>query len=384
MAYTNREVFLHEYCVEESEHLEGTQVNDHDMGDSEVEKIIQAILFDVPLPVLLQAERYAVYRMLAYMLLNHKSCELEQTLFEVCACYFPIDFNPPPNDTGKISREDLADALLWCMTASAGFGKYCIPLAIEKLGSDLTVAKLDSLKLLELTVLFKNIWKDLQQGEVPGMGKVLEAFSSSSAEACSVALLIALPDIIHLLSQNEANSSLLLLRSVVCHIPPEALGTSQKFLQLLILFHCEGTTEHVPQCLAGFLNKLPDADLEEALECVWAWLTPEWTVAKTELLLWVIKALLLRGYPDLVPYTMLLKELLNDERLGRHVAEGFQQILQPSKVRQSALKCLLRIPTTDDDKFLPYRQQVVQGLTQCLADNKRIVRQIAARASSMW
>uniref|UniRef100_A0A131XHH9 MMS19 nucleotide excision repair protein n=1 Tax=Hyalomma excavatum TaxID=257692 RepID=A0A131XHH9_9ACAR len=831
-------------------------VNDHDLGDSEVEKIIQAILFDVPLPALLQAERYAVYRMLAYMLLNHKSSlcrmgsqflngciqaiegerdprcllqmfaiipmicknfilgELEQTLFEVCACYFPIDFNPPPNDTGKISREDLADALLWCMTASAGFGKYCIPLAVEKLGSDLTVAKLDSLKLLihgadvfpaacfinkavliwkqiyslvfvnrheviiptalnclssvsraiskqkhVLTILFKTIWKDLQQGEVPGMGKVLEAFSRASAEACSVALVVALPRIIQLLSQNEglrpilvlestttvlslyaalcnhqkaaqelnqllrlladllctlltgnddeltlravtalrtvlpikdfltasqlkmveglllhlatcrdapaprnehilllataartaclseeiwytikqeiekgyhpvkterilkmatacagspvslsillpiieehflsairdlqidyrnqlakclsgivfqaeqykvsfqhtsllkkilsawmlivhcghtnecsesfaevagllqklskvcnssdmkdiivliqeacietsfANSSLLLLRSVVCHVRPEALCTNQNFVQLLILFHCEGTSEHVPQCLAAFVNKLPDANLEETLNCVCVWLKPEWTVAKTELLLWVIKALLLRGYPDLVPYTTLLKELLRDERLGRHVAEGFQQILRPSvltteghcviklmhpqrffvetvdfliegfnsatteavkenflmglccqlsyvpkqvvntyidqilpilvtalssteepvlgdcvlpcltenvglmvscldsvlvqllrlakppffmKVRWSALRCLQRIATTEDDKLLPYRQQVVQGLTQCLADRKRIVRQTAGQASSMW
>lgn len=63
-----------------------------------------------------------------------------------------ISLLQPASDAGKISREDLAEALLMCMTASAGFGKYCVPLAVEKLDSDLTVAKLDSLKLLVSSV----------------------------------------------------------------------------------------------------------------------------------------------------------------------------------------------------------------------------------------
>lgn len=832
-------------------------INDHEMGDTEIEKTLQAILYDVPMPGLLQAERYIVYRMLAYMLLNYNSAlckigsrfvqgciqaiegerdprcllqvfaiipmicknfilgELEESVFEVCACYFPVDFNPPGNDAGRISREDLAEALLMCMTASAGFGKYCIPLAVEKLDSDLAVAKLDSLKLLirgadvfpaacfkekavliwrqihnlvfvnrheaiiptaldclssvsrvlskhknALRALFKTVWKDLQQGEIPGMGRVLEAFARASAEACSVALVEALPSILQLLSKNEglrpvlvlestntvlsfyaalcnhqtvtqelnrllglladllctlltgsddelalravaafhtalqiegfltesqlhiikdlivhvathedapvprdehvfllataaskarlpdtvwcrireeidrglctgklerilkvtiacagstlslskllpyledcflsyiqdveiyyrnnlakcltgianlaeaygvsfdhtsllkktmiawmdtvksghknessesfadvadlleklseicsssdmqniiayveeackdtslADTSLLLLRCIVCHARPEALcTTSWHFVQLLIDTHCQRESEHIPQCLAGYVNKLPDAILEETLGCLWPRLEPEWTVAKTELLLWVTKALLLRGYPDLIPCTMLLKELLNDEKLGRPVAEGFQQILQPSvlttkghctiklmhpqrffvetvdfliegfnsataeavkenflmglccqlayvpkpvvntyidqilpilvtalssaeesvieecvlpcltenvglmascldsvlvqllrlakppfsmEARRSALECLLRLSSIEEGKLLPYRQQVVQGLTQCLADRKRIVRQVAAQASSMW
>ncbi|KAH7982159.1 hypothetical protein HPB52_003319 [Rhipicephalus sanguineus] len=70
------------------------QINDHEMGDTEIEKTLQAILYDVPVPGLLQAERYIVYRMLAYMLLNYNSGELEESVFEVCACYFPVDFNP--------------------------------------------------------------------------------------------------------------------------------------------------------------------------------------------------------------------------------------------------------------------------------------------------
>ncbi|XP_075533418.1 MMS19 nucleotide excision repair protein [Dermacentor variabilis] len=830
-------------------------VNQDEVDDTEIEKLLQAILYDVQMPGLLQAERYLVYRMLAYMLLNYTSAlhnmgskfvhgciqaiegerdprcllqvfaiipmicnnfilgELEESLFEVCACYFPIDFNPPASDAGKISREDLAEALLMCMTASAGFGKYCVPLAVEKLDSDLTVAKLDSLKLLihgaevfppacftektvliwkqihnlvfvnrheaiiptalnclasvarvishhknGLTALFKVVWKDLQRGEAPGMGRVFETFASASSEACSVALVEALPSVLQLLSKNEglrpvlvlesttavlslyaalcnhqeatpelyqllglladllctllagsdelalravkalhtvlpiksfltesqlqivkglllhvatcedapaprdehvlllataaktaslseeiwftlkqeiekgyhpgkterimkiatacggstsslsillplieehfvcaitefqiwyrnqlancltgiacqaqkykvsfhhssllkkivvawmdtvkhgnenessetfaevahllyklsemcsnrdmkdiislveeacvetslANSSLLLLECIVCHARPEALSANQHLVKLLINAHCQGTCQHVAQCLAGYVNKLPSADLEETLGCLWPCLKPEWTAAKAELLLWVIKALLLRGYPDLAPYTKLLKDLLKDGLLGRHVAKGFRQILQPSvltteghctimlmhpqrffvetvdfliegfnsatgeavkenflmglccqlayvpkpvvntyideilpilvtalssaeesiigecvlpcltenvglmvsclnsvlvqllrlakppfsmEVRRSALECLLRLSTIEENKLLPYRQQVVQGLTQCLADHKRVVRQVAAQASSMW
>lgn len=298
-----------------------------------------------------------------------------------------------------------------------------------------------------------------------------------------------------------ANSSLLLLECIVCHARPEALSANRDLVKQLIGAHCQGTSQHVAQCLAGYVNKLPSGDLEATLDCLWPCLKPEWTAAKIELLLWVIKALLLRGYPDLAPYTKLLKDLLKDGMLGRQVAKGFQQILQPSvltaeghctirlmypqrffvetvdfliegfcsvtgeavkenflmglccqlayvpkpvvntyideilpilvtalssaeesiigecvlpcltenvglmvscldsvlgqllrlakspfsmEVRRSALECLLRLSTIEENKLLPYRQLVVQGLTQCLADHKRIVRQVAAQASSMW
>nr|XP_037282762.1 MMS19 nucleotide excision repair protein homolog isoform X1 [Rhipicephalus microplus] len=837
--------------------LHELMINEHEMGDGEIKEIAEVMLFQVPILGLHQAERYIAYRMLAYMLRNYhsalhnidsefvKSCiqvidcetdprcllqvfaiinmmcrnfilgELEESLFEVCANYFPIDFNPPARDEVGISREDLVEALLSCMIASAGFGKHSIQLALEKLDSDLAVAKLDSLKLLirgadvypvicfkEMAVLiwrqirnlvfvnrhediipraldclsslsrvlsnqentlrpfFKIIWKDLQQGAIPGMGRVLEAFIKPSAEACSVALVEALPSILQLLSENEghrrvlvlestsnvlshyavlcnhqaatqelsqllglladllctlltggddelasragvalcnalripdfltesqlniikdliihvathenapalrndhvmllaaaactarlpdivwciireeidrglnsgqlerilemitacaaspqslsmllpyledrflssirgiviynrnhlakclkgiidvaelygvsfdhkslldntvvawmetvksghtnensesfthvaelleklskkcsssdmqkiiayceeacidtslADTSLLFLRCVVCHARPEALcATNWHFMQQLIDAHCQRGGENVPQCLAGYVNKLPDTTLEETLGCLSLRLEPGWTVAKAELLLWVTKALLLRGYPDLILCTTLLKELLKDENLGRPVAQGFKQILQPSvltteghctitlfhpqrffvetvgflidgfysatseavknnflmglcyqlayvpnavvnacidqilpilvtalsseegsiihecvlpcltenvglmasclgsvlpqllqlakssfsmEVRRSALECLLRLSSIEEDKLLPHQEKVVTSLTQCLADRKRIVREVAAQASSMW
>lgn len=52
------------------------------------------------------------------------------------------------NDVNAVTREDLAGSLGSCLTAIPEFAEFCIPLILEKLGSNLRVAKLDSLKLL--------------------------------------------------------------------------------------------------------------------------------------------------------------------------------------------------------------------------------------------
>ncbi|KAL3201677.1 hypothetical protein MRX96_042877 [Rhipicephalus microplus] len=55
------------------------------------------------------------------------------------------------------------------------------------------------------------------------------------------------------------------------------------------------------------------------------------------------------------------------------------QLLQLAKssfsmeVRQSAPECLLRLSSIEEDMLLPYRQEVLTGLTQCLADRNFIV-----------
>ncbi|GAQ92653.1 hypothetical protein KFL_010850010 [Klebsormidium nitens] len=74
--------------------------------------------------------------------------EAAEELFEVIAVYFPVSFNPPPNDTRGISREDLVVALERALAATPLFAPYSLPLFIEKLGSSLTSAKLDSLRAL--------------------------------------------------------------------------------------------------------------------------------------------------------------------------------------------------------------------------------------------
>ncbi|XP_050507630.1 MMS19 nucleotide excision repair protein homolog [Diabrotica virgifera virgifera] len=72
---------------------------------------------------------------------------LTEDIFDVLACYFPVDFRAPPSES-SITREALSEALTPCLCAKPEFGDSCITLALEKLDSSLEIAKTDSLKLL--------------------------------------------------------------------------------------------------------------------------------------------------------------------------------------------------------------------------------------------
>lgn len=73
---------------------------------------------------------------------------LKEEMFDVLACYFPIDFNPSASDLNLVSREDLAENLSNCLCATNDFANLCVELLLEKLNSDLPSAKIDSLLLL--------------------------------------------------------------------------------------------------------------------------------------------------------------------------------------------------------------------------------------------
>jgi DNA repair/transcription protein MET18/MMS19 len=71
-----------------------------------------------------------------------------EDLFEVIACYFPVDFTPPANDPHGITKSDLVLSLRQCLSASSKFGMFCLPLLLEKISSNVNSAKLDSLETL--------------------------------------------------------------------------------------------------------------------------------------------------------------------------------------------------------------------------------------------
>lgn len=73
---------------------------------------------------------------------------LTEEMFEVMACYFPVDFNPSGSEDLNVTREDLAKRLAPCLCVIPEFADYCIPLIIDKLYSTHRIAKLDSLNLL--------------------------------------------------------------------------------------------------------------------------------------------------------------------------------------------------------------------------------------------
>lgn len=98
---------------------------------------------------------------------------LTEDCFELVSCYFPVDFRNQKNENQvgyftlgylyrgeltdsnlfvlyfqNITREELAVGLETCLCAVPEFGEFCIPLALEKLDSDLKNAVIDSLNLL--------------------------------------------------------------------------------------------------------------------------------------------------------------------------------------------------------------------------------------------
>lgn len=124
---------------------------------------------------------------------------LTEEMFDVVSCYFPVDFYSMPDTPNGITRDDLADALLPCLIASPAFTEFCIPLLLEKLDSQLRIAKLDSLRVLQ---------KCCKTFTVEGMAKYLydifqsfhrEVVPGTDKEVCSEAL-AALKDLVHMLS----------------------------------------------------------------------------------------------------------------------------------------------------------------------------------------
>lgn len=98
---------------------------------------------------------------------------LAEEMFESFACYFPIDFNPSRTDGRVITRDELAGKLANCLVASEEFFEWDVALIVEKLESDLTVAKVDSLDLL---VSFFYFWIEGYCTITPKKQELLQIF----------------------------------------------------------------------------------------------------------------------------------------------------------------------------------------------------------------
>lgn len=89
-----------------------------------------------------------IFEFVPFVLKTYPLKHLSEEMFEVCACYFPVDFHPSPNDPAAITRQILAEQLANCLCGAPEFANNCIELLLEKMDSQLNVAKLDSLDLL--------------------------------------------------------------------------------------------------------------------------------------------------------------------------------------------------------------------------------------------
>lgn len=107
---------------------------------------------------------------------------LTEEFFEVCACYFPVDFHPAPNDPAGITRDKLAEKLANCLCGTEDFAEHCITLLLEKLDSGLNVAKLDSLDLLVSTKMKLKISRRFLN-DISIQFKASKAFKASDIES---------------------------------------------------------------------------------------------------------------------------------------------------------------------------------------------------------
>lgn len=71
-----------------------------------------------------------------------------EDLFDIIGRYFPIHYTHPKSEDVDVGRDDLSRALMLAFSASPFFEPFAIPLLLEKLCSDLPLAKIDSLKYL--------------------------------------------------------------------------------------------------------------------------------------------------------------------------------------------------------------------------------------------
>ncbi|XP_037956129.1 MMS19 nucleotide excision repair protein homolog [Teleopsis dalmanni] len=114
-----------------------------------------------------------IFSFMAEILQAYNLLHLAEEMFEVFACYFPVDFNPSKNDEEEtITRDTLAEKLSDCLVANPEFVEWTIALILEKLDTDLIVAKTDSLDLLFkaahtfepnlIETHFEDIWNGLK------------------------------------------------------------------------------------------------------------------------------------------------------------------------------------------------------------------------------
>ncbi|XP_039490281.1 MMS19 nucleotide excision repair protein [Drosophila santomea] len=148
-----------------------------------------------------------IFSFMPEFLSTYPLLHLAEEMFEIFACYFPIDFNPSKQDPAAITRDELAMKLTNCLVANNEFAEGTVVLAIEKLESELLVAKLDSIELLHQAALkfppsvlephFDQIWQAIKTETFPGNDN--EEILKSSLKALSALLERAshIPDISH-------------------------------------------------------------------------------------------------------------------------------------------------------------------------------------------
>lgn len=166
-----------------------------------------------------------LYEFLPIFVTNFPLHHLSEEMFDIFSSYFPIHFFPSQNDPAALTRDSLAQALAICLCSSKEFSDSCLSLLMEKLESELVVAKMDSLHLLvectkkfdikDILNRFDEIWTILRPELITGTNKQIADMSlytidkilvssSSDTDACKNLLDIIFNSlIVSLMDSNE-------------------------------------------------------------------------------------------------------------------------------------------------------------------------------------
>lgn len=180
-----------------------------------------------------------LYEFLPVFIQNFPLHHLSEEMFDIFSSYFPIHFFPSQNDPAALTRDSLAKALAVCLCSSKEFTDSCLTLILEKLESELVVAKMDSLYLLvectkkfeikEILGKFNEIWNLLKPELMTGANKQISEMSlytidkilvsaSSDTDVCSSFLEIIFSSLMLSLQfdLNEINFKFASKVSLVC------------------------------------------------------------------------------------------------------------------------------------------------------------------------
>ncbi|XP_062556432.1 MMS19 nucleotide excision repair protein [Armigeres subalbatus] len=269
---------------------------------------------------------------------------LGEEMFEIFACYFPIDFHPNQNDPEAITRDMLAEKLENCLCGSKKFAEYCIPLLLEKLESELIVAKMDSLRLLkkccrafDLTDINKHlddIWNALKLELMPGGGNK-EIFELALETTTQV---VKFTQSDRLVGDNFLTTIFMTVMGSVADVASKMFENGIK----VALACARGS----PESAHFVANKLLPMTLSQLKGDAIA------EQEKISLIDVLNRTLLICKEHD------ILKEM--DQQLVGAVQKQFVQILvqesDASELKRIALSCITRIPETvvDENRFVVY------------------------------
>lgn len=94
-----------------------------------------------------------IFSMLRVFMIEWDISQHVETMFDAAFAYFPIRFQPPPNDPYGITAQDLKDRLRDCLSSNSELAPSVFPALLDKLDSHQEVVKKDVLQALAACAL---------------------------------------------------------------------------------------------------------------------------------------------------------------------------------------------------------------------------------------